>query len=189
LDVEELDLSSLSGCKKLESLYIGDLGPENPTRPYELTMPRNVPLKLVEITDCFSKDLELNVDFSFIEGIEALDSLKFRNCNLSSFDFSTIASLDRIGSIDLSENRIDHLDITPVLEKPTFTEKALGEFPFVIDPGVTIQIEKKKESEVPQILKLEDRVIEDHDGHFAIEYEFGHQWLKILLETHPVEWI
>ena len=45
------------------------------------------------------------------------------------------------------------------------------------------------ENDLPRILKQPDKVIDDHDGEFAIEYEFGHQWLQKLLDSHTVEWI
>ncbi|MHA2200446.1 MAG: hypothetical protein ACXABN_11235 [Candidatus Thorarchaeota archaeon] len=189
LDVSELDLSPLSGCEKLESIYLGDLGPENPTKPYVLTLPRNIPLKILEVSECYSEELELEFDFSFIQDIKSLDSLKLKNCNLSYFDFNSISSLERLGSINLSENKITHLDITPMIGIPTFTKKALGNSPFVIDHNVVIKIEKKKQDEVSKLLEMPDVVVEDHDGSFAIEYEFGHQWLKTLLEKHTVEWI
>ena len=187
LDVSELDLTPLSGCESLESIYLSDLGPENPTKPYKLTIPRNIPLKILEVSECYSEELVLEIDFSFVQDIKSLDSLSLKNCNLTSFDFSSISPLERIGRIDLSENNITHLDITPILETPTFTEKALGEPAFVIAPDVIIQIEKEKEEEIPKILERPDAVAKDHDGCFAIEYEFGHQWLKKLLDNHTLE--
>jgi len=189
LDVSELDLTALSGCKNLESVYMGDIGPENPTKPYKITLPKQVPLKVLEISECYSDDLKLEIDFSFVEGLDSLDSLCLANCNLTSFDFSAISSLKRIGKIDLSNNKITHLDITPIRETLMFTEKALGENPFVIDEEVIIQIGKNKERELQEINSRPDRVIEDHDGHFAIEYEFGHQWIRKLFANHSVEWI
>lgn len=189
LGVLELDLTALSGCKNLESVYMGDIGPENPTKPYKVTLPKQVPLKVLEISECYSDDLKLEIDFSFLEGLDSLDSLCLANCNLTSFDFSAISSLKRIGRIDLSNNKITHLDITPISEISMFTEKALGESPFVIDEEVIIQIAKNKERELQEINSRPDRVIEDHDGHFAIEYEFGHQWIRKLFANHTVEWI
>ncbi|MHA2116507.1 MAG: hypothetical protein ACXABM_13495 [Candidatus Thorarchaeota archaeon] len=189
LDVSELDLSSLSGCKNLESIYLGDMGQETPTKPYVLTLPRNIPLKILEVSECYSDDLKLEIDFSFIQDIKSLDSLILKNCNLTSFDFNAILSLERLGSINLTENKITHLDISPIIGIPTFTKKALGTPPFVIDPDVVIQIDKSKQEDVSKILEKIDIVIEDHEGSFAIEYEFGHQWLKALLETHSVDWI
>lgn len=189
LDVSELDLSALTGCKQLESIYLGDLGPENPTKPYKITLPKHVPLKILEISECFSDDLELEIDFSFLEGVVSLDSLSLVNCNLTSFDFSVLSSLKRIGRLDLSNNKITHLDITPILEIPTFTEKALNEPSFVIDSEVIIQIAKNKENAVKKIISRPDRVVEDHDGSFAIEYEFGHQWIRKLVDTHSIDWI
>lgn len=188
-DVSELDLTPLSGCEELESIYLSDMGPEDPIESYKLTIPRNIPLKILEVSECYSEELALDVDFSFVQDIKSLDSLSLKNCNLTSFDFCSISPLERIGSIDLSENKITHMDITPILETPTFTEKALGRQAFVIDPDVIIQIEKKKQEEIPRILEQPDTVVESHDGSFAIEYEFGHQWLKKLLDTHSVEWI
>ncbi|MHA1615631.1 MAG: hypothetical protein ACTSYJ_12360 [Candidatus Thorarchaeota archaeon] len=189
LDVSEIDLTALSGCKNLESVYMGDIGPENPTKPFKVTLPKQVPLKVLEISECYSDDLKLEIDFSFVEGLDSLDSLCLANCNLTSFDFSAISSLKRIGKIDLSNNKITHLDITPIRETLMFTEKALGENPFVIDEEVIIQIGKNKERELQEINSRLDRVIEDHDGHFAIEYEFGHQWIRKLFANHSVEWI
>jgi len=189
LDISEIDLSALSGCKNLESIYMGDIGPENPTKPYKVTLPKQVPLKVLEISECYSNNLILQIDFSFLEGLDSLDSLCLANCNLTSFDFNAISSLKRIGKIDLSNNKITHLDITPIREILMFTEKALGETPFVIDEEVIIQIAKNKERELQEINSRPDRVIEDHDGHFAIEYEFGHQWIRKLFSNHSVEWI
>lgn len=188
LDVEELDLSPLSGCEKLESIYLGDLGPENPTKPYKLTMPRDIPLKILEISECYSDELEIAMDFSFIQDIKSLDSLKLRNCNLTSFDFRQLTTLERIGSIDLTENRITHLDISPILTTPTFTEKALGEKPFMIDNEVIIQIKKEMRNEVPRLLEHEDRIVVEHEGSYAIKYEFGHGWLGELLDNHRIDW-
>ncbi|MCK5389211.1 MAG: hypothetical protein KAJ36_01895, partial [Candidatus Thorarchaeota archaeon] len=142
LDISELDLTALSGCKNLESIYMGDIGPENPTKPYKVTLPKHIPMKVLEISECYSDDLKLEIDFSFLEGLDSLDSLCLANCNLTSFDFRGISSLKRIGKIDLSNNKITHLDITPIREIPMFTEKALGESPFVIDEEVIIQIAK-----------------------------------------------
>ncbi|MGY5863596.1 MAG: hypothetical protein RTV41_03270 [Candidatus Thorarchaeota archaeon] len=189
LDISELDISPLSGCKKLESIYIGDLGPETPTKPYRIELPRDIPLKILEVSECYSDELKLDIDFSFIQDIRSLDSLKLVNCNLTSFDFKTISSLERLGSINLSENKITHLDITPIIGIPTFTEKTLGDPPFVIDPDVIIQIEKNRREDVSKILEMPDAVVEDHEGIFAIENEFGHQWLKTLLCKHTVDWI
>jgi hypothetical protein len=189
LDVPELNLSALTGCKKLESIYLGDLGQQNPTKPYRLILPRNVPLKVLEISECYSEDLELEIDFAFVQDIESIDSLVLKNCNLTSFDFGVVSSLKRIGKIDLSENKITHLDVTPILEIPTYTETALGEPPFVIDSEVIIQIEKKRERDIPKIVAQPDAIIEDHEGHYAIAYEFGYQWLKKLLDTHTIDWI
>ncbi|MCK4566710.1 MAG: hypothetical protein KAU48_05305, partial [Candidatus Thorarchaeota archaeon] len=104
-------------------------------------------------------------------------------------DFSAISSLKRIGKIDLSNNKITHLDITPIRDIPMFTEKALGEAPLVIDEDVVIQIAKNKMNEIEEINSRPDRVVEDHDGHLAIEYEFGHQWIRKLFANHSVEWI
>ncbi len=189
LDVSEIDLSALIGCKNFESVYMGDIGPENPTKPYKVTLPKQVPLKVLEISECYSDDLKLEIDFSFVKGLDSLDSLCLANCNLTSFDFNAISSLKRIGKIDLSNNKITHLDITPIREVPMFTEKALGKTPFAIDEEVIIQIAKNKERELQEINSRPDRVIEDHDGHFAIEYEFGHQWIRKLFANHSVEWI
>jgi hypothetical protein len=110
-------------------------------------------------------------------------------CNLETFDFRVLSSLERLGSIDLSQNSITHLDLTPILETPMFTEKALGEPAFIIDLDVTIQISKEKKSDLEKILARPDKVVDEHKGSYAIEYEFGHQWLKNLLDTHSVEWI
>jgi len=189
LDTPELDLSALSGCKGLTSIYLGDMGPETPTEPYRITLPRDIPLKVLEMSECYGDDTVLEIDFSIMQDIIAMDSLKLTDCNLTSFDLKALDPLARIGRIDLSENKISHLDITPILEKPTFTEQALGEAAFVLDADVIIQIDKKMENELPRILKQPDKVIDDHDGEFAIEYEFGHQWLQKLLDSHTVEWI
>ncbi len=189
LDVSEIDLTALSGCKNLESVYMGDIGPENPTKSYKVTLPKQVPLKVLEISECYSDNLKLEIDFSFVDGLDSLDSLCLVNCNLTSFDFSAISSLKRIGKIDLSNNKITHLDITPIREIPMFTEKALGETPFVIDEDVIVQIAKNNERELQEINSRPDKVVIDHDGHFAIEYEFGHQWIRKLFANHSVEWI
>jgi len=189
LDVSEIDLTALSGCKNLESVYMGDIGPENPTKPYKVTLPKQVPLKVIEISECYSDNLKLEIDFSVLEGLDSIDSLCLANCNLTSFDFTAMSSLKRIGKIDLSNNKITHLDITPIREIPMFTEKALGETPFVIDEDVIIQIAKNKERDLQEISSRPDRVVEDHDGHFAIEYEFGHQWIRKLFANRTVEWI
>ncbi|TFG30518.1 hypothetical protein EU527_14390 [Candidatus Thorarchaeota archaeon] len=189
LDMPELDLSDLSGCPNLESLYFGELGQENPTRPFSIKLPRDVPLKIIEVSDFFSEDVEFQVDFDFLKDTESIDSLSLRNCNLTSFDFSKLSSLKRIGRIDLSENKITHLNITPILDIPTFTENALGEPTCIIDPDVIIQIEKKRQDDIPTILSKKDRIVEDHKGSYAIDYEFGHQWLRKILDTHSVEWI
>ncbi|MHA1637658.1 MAG: hypothetical protein ACTSUO_00025 [Candidatus Thorarchaeota archaeon] len=189
LDISELDLNVLSGCKNLTSIFMGDMGPETPTQPYRIKLPRDIPLKVLEMKECYSADLVLEIDFSLLQDLIAIDSLSLTDCNLRSFDFEVLRSLERIGSIDLSENRITHLNITPILEKPMFTERALGRPPFVLDEGVTIQIDKKMESELPMILKQPDSVVDDHDGEFAIEYEFGHQWVQKLMDSHSVEWI
>ncbi len=189
LDVSEIDLTALSGCKNLESVYMGDIGPENPTKSYKVTLPKQVPLKVLEISECYSDNLKLEIDFSFVEVLDSLDSLCLVNCNLTSFDFSAMSSLKRIGKIDLSNNKITHLDITPIREIPMFTEKALGETPFVIDEDVIVQIAKNNERELQEINSRPDKVVKDHDGHFAIEYEFGHQWIRKLFANHSVEWI
>ena len=189
LDVSEIDLTALSGCEKFESVYMGDIGPENPTKLYKVVLPKQVPLKILEISECFSDELELEIDFSFLEGLVSLDSLSLVNCNLSSFDLSAISSLKRIGKIDLSNNKITHLDITPILEMPMFTEKALGEPPFVVDEDLVIQIAKSKEQEAIEIIGRPDKVIEDHEGAFAVDPEFGHKWLKNFIDSHTVEWI
>ncbi len=189
LDMSELDLSVLSGCKNLTSIYLGDIGPETPTKPYCITLPRDIPLKVFEITSCYSADLVLEIDFSLMQDLTAMDRVALIDCNLTSFDLNVLRPLTRIGSIDLSENRISHLDITPILEKPMFTEQTLGESPFVLDANVIIQIDKKMKPELPRILKQSDTVIDVHDGEFAIEPEFGHQWLQKLLDSHTIEWI
>lgn len=188
LDVSEMDLTALSGSEKLESIYMGDLGPENPTKPYKIILPKHVPLKILEIAECYSEDLEVDIDFSFLDNLASLDSLGLVNCNLTSFDFSAISSLKRIGKIDLSDNRITHLDITPILEMPMFTEKSLGEQPFVVDEDVVIQIAKNREQESNEIIGRPDKLIEDHDGSFAVDPEFGHKWLKNLIDSHTIEW-
>jgi hypothetical protein len=189
LDVSDIDLTQLSECKKLEILNMGDLGPENPSAPYRITLPKNPSLKVIEISECFSEDLQVEIDFSFLKSLESLDSFSLVNCNLTSFDFSTISSLKRIGKIDLTSNKITHLDITPIIDMPMFTEKALGEPPFVVDENVIIQIAKNREQDVIDIIGQSDRIVDDHKGSFAIEYEFGHKWLKNLLDTNKVEWI
>ena len=189
LDVSEIDLTALSGCEKLESVYMGDIGPENPTKPYKVTLPKQVPLKILEISECFSDELELEIDFSFLEGFVSLDSLSLVNCNLTSFDLNAISSLKRIGKIDLSNNKITHLDLTPILEMPMFTENALGEPPFLIDEDVVIQIAKNNEQDAIEIIGRPDKVIEDHDGSFAVDPEFGHKWVKHVIDSHTVEWI
>lgn len=189
LDMPGIDLSVLSGCKKLKSIYMGDMGPETPTQPYKITLPRDIPLKVLEVKECCSDDLILEIDFSLMQDLIAIDQLTLTGCNLHSFDFDVLKPLARIGRIDFSENKISYLDITPILEKPMFTERALGGPPFALDATVTIQIDKNMESELSRILDQPDRVIDDHDGEFAIEYEFGHQWLQKLLDSHSVEWI
>jgi len=189
LDIAELDLSVLSGCEKLTSIYLGDMGPETPTQPYRITLPRDIPLSVLEMSECYSDAIVLEIDFSNIQDLTAMDSFALTDCNLTSFDFNALGPLARIGKIDLSENKISHLDITPILEKPMFTERTLGEPSFVLDTDVVIQIDKKMEKELPRILKQPDRVIDDHDGEFALDPEFGHQWLQKLLDTHSVEWI
>jgi len=189
LDVSDIDLTGLSGCEKFESIYMGDIGPENPTKPYKITLPKQVPLKILEISECFSDELEVEVDFSFLEGLISLDSLCLINCYLTSFDFSAIASLKRIGKIDLSSNKITHVDITPILEMPMFTEKALGEPPFLVDEDVVIQIAKSREQDAIDIIGRPDKLIEDHVGSFAVDPEFGHKWLKNLIDSHTIEWV
>lgn len=189
LNVSELDLTALSGCKNLESIYMGDIGPENPTKPYKVTLPNHIPLKVLEISECYSDDLKLDIDFSFLEGLDSLDSLCLANCNLTSFDFRATSSLKRIGKVDLSNNKITHLDITPILEIPMLTEKALGEPIFVVDEDVVIQIAKSKEQEAIEIIGRPDKVIEDHRGSFAVDPEFGHKWVKHIIDSHKVEWI
>lgn len=189
LDVPEFDLSALSSCVKLDSIFLGDIGPETPTKPFRIILPKKAPIKLFEASECYSEDLEIEIDFSFLEGKESMDSLGLVNCNLTSFDLSVLSTLKRLGKIDLSNNKITHLDITPILEILMFTEKALGEPPFVIDQDVAIQIAKKREEDVIQIIGQPDKVIEDHKGHFAINPEFGHKWLKNLIDTNRVEWI
>ncbi|MHA1908157.1 MAG: hypothetical protein ACW98Y_12735 [Candidatus Thorarchaeota archaeon] len=189
LDNLELDLSILSGCKKLTSIYLGDMGPETPTQPYRITLPRNIPLKVFEIISCYSADVELEIDFSIMQDLTSIDSLSLTDCNLTSFDFDILKPLERIGSINLTENRISHLDISPILEKPMFTERALFRPPFVLDANVIIQIDKKMEEEIPRILKQPDTMIDDHEGEFAVNPEFGHQWLQKLLDAHTIEWI
>jgi hypothetical protein len=131
----------------------------------------------------------LEIDFSFLKGVKSLDSFRLVNCNLTAFDFRVLSSLKRIGSIDLSQNRITHLEITPILETPMFTQKALGESPFVIDPEVVLQIERKSEDRISEILARPDKIVDEHQGSYAIEYEFGHQWLKELLDNHKFELI
>jgi hypothetical protein len=189
LDIPELNLSSLKSCKNLESIYLGDLGTEVPTEPYRITLPKEAPIKIFEVAECYSENLLVEMDYTFLEGKDSLDSFALINCNLTSFDLTNLSSLKRIGKIDLSNNKISHLDITPILEMPMFTEKALGEPPFVIDEDVVIRITKSREQDIIDIISRSDRVVEDHDGSFAIEYEFGHEWLKNLIESHTVEWV
>ena len=189
LDIPEIDLTSLSSCKNLESIYMGDLGQENPTYPYKITLPKNSSLKIIEFSECYSEELKVDIDYTFLEGLESLDSLALVNCNLISFDFNQIASLKRIGKIDLTNNKITHLDLTPIIATPMFTERALGEPPFSIDEEVIIQIAKSKEREVIAQFGKPDEIVEDHEGSFAIEYEFGHKWLKNAIDSHEVEWI
>jgi hypothetical protein len=189
LDIPELDLSALSRCIKLESIYLGDIGPETPTKSYRITLPKNAPIKLFEVSESYSEELEIEVDFSFLEGKESMDSLGLVNCNLTSFDLGVLSTLKRLGKLDLSNNKFTHLDITPILELPMFTEKALGEPPFAVDEDVTIQISKSREKDAIQIIRRPDKIVEEHDGHFAIEPEFGHKWLKNLIDTNRVEWI
>ncbi|MGY5859212.1 MAG: hypothetical protein RTU63_07575 [Candidatus Thorarchaeota archaeon] len=189
LDVPEFNLSALSSCTELGSIYLGDIGPETPTKPYRIILPKKAPIKLFEASECYSEDLEIEIDFSFLEGTESMDSLDLVNCNLTSFDLSVLSTLKRLGKLDLSNNKITHLDITPILEMPMFTEKALGEPPFVVDSDVIIQIAKSKEKDAIKIIKQPDKVIDDHKGHFAIEPEFGHKWLKNLIDSQTVEWI
>ncbi len=188
-DIPELDLSPLDGCKDLESMYLGDLGPEKPVKPYRITPPKNAPIKILEVSECYSDELVVEVDYTFLEGKDSLDSFALINCNLTSFDLTNLTSLKRIGKIDLSNNKITQLDITPILEMPMFTEKALGEPPFVVDEDVIILISKNREQDIIDIISRSDKVVEDHDGSFAIEYEFGHEWLKNLIESHTVEWV
>ncbi len=189
LDNSELDLSVLSGCKTLTSIYLGDLGPENPTKPYLVTLPKDIPLKVFQINGCYSSEIDLNIDFSIFQNLEAIDRLELTDCQLKSFDLNVLSPLSRIGSINLSKNNIGHLDISGILEKPMFTEQALGEPPFLLDSNVILEIPKKMKDEIPNILGIPDREFEEHDGEFAIDPEFGHQWLKKLLDDHPVEWI
>ncbi|MHA1134960.1 MAG: hypothetical protein ACTSSE_00575 [Candidatus Thorarchaeota archaeon] len=189
LNIPELDLTSLSDCPLLESIYLGDMGPETPTKPYRITLPQKAPIKILEVSECFSEELELEIDFTFLKGKESFDSLSLVNCNLTSFDFNVLTPLQRIGKIDLTNNKITHLDITPILEMPMFTEKALGEAPFVVDEDVVIQISKSREQDAIEIIGRHDKVIDNHEGSFAIEYEFGHKWLKNLIDSHTVEWI
>jgi hypothetical protein len=165
------------------------MGPETPTKSYKITLPIDAPISIFEASECFSDDLKLEIDFTFLENKESLDSLSLVNCNLTSFDFGVLTPLKRIGKIDLSNNKITHLDITPILEMPMFTEKTLGEPPFVIDPDVIIQIAKNREQAAIDIIGQPDRIIEDHVGSFALDPEFGHKWLKNLIDTYDVEWV
>ena len=190
LDLEELDLSPLSGTKVLESIFIGDFG-KNIDEPqtFSITLPKNIPLKLLNISEAINTKLQVEIDFSFLEGLQAMDEISLRNCNFVTFDLSNLTALERIGRIDLTNNPMTHLDITPLIEMPMYTEKALGETPFVIDESVVIQIEKSRKEDIERILELPDVILDYHDGHFAIEYEFGHQWLKTLMTEHEIQWI
>jgi hypothetical protein len=40
-----------------------------------------------------------------------------------------------------------------------------------------------------EISQRTNKTIEDHDGSFAIESEFGYEWLKRLIHSIIVEWI
>jgi len=81
------------------------------------------------------------------------------------------------------------LDVTPILTMPMFTEEALGEPPFVVDEDVVIQIAKSREQDAIDIIGCPNKIIDGYDGSFAIEYEFGHKWLKNIIDSHSIEWI
>ncbi|MBD3407351.1 MAG: hypothetical protein GF411_14635 [Candidatus Lokiarchaeota archaeon] len=188
LDVDNLDLSRLSGSG-IKSLHINDLGKQYPTQPYIIKMPRNIPLSEFVVSQCYSPELKVEIDFSWIEDVEAIDNLTLSQCNLSSFDLNVLSPLRRIGSIDLTENEFTHLDITPILDKPMFTEKTFTESVFKVDENVMIQIDKTKQDEIDSLIAKEDTMIEEHQGYLTVLPEFGHHWLEDLIEKHDVEWI
>ncbi|TXT54561.1 MAG: hypothetical protein BAJATHORv1_60057 [Candidatus Thorarchaeota archaeon] len=188
LDVKGLDLSGLSGSN-LQSLHINDVGQQYPEEPYKIVIPQDTPLSEVVVSDCYSPDLKLDIDYSWLEEKIALDHIAIINCNLTSFDLQVLSSLERIGKIDLTGNQITHLDITSIIEIPMFTENTLGESAFNIDENVVIQISVKKQDTIKSIIQKPDKVIEEHKGYFSVIPEFGHKWLKKLIDKHDLEWI
>ncbi|MHA2424661.1 MAG: hypothetical protein ACXAEF_07720 [Candidatus Thorarchaeota archaeon] len=190
LDFETLDLSPLSETKELESIFICDFGREiDGPQKFEIIPPKNVPLKLLNIQDAVNEKLELVIDWSFLDSREAMDEITIKNCSINTFDLTNLTALERLGNLDLTDNSIEQLNITPIITMPMFTEKALGRVPMALDDSVTLQIDKTREQDIEKILELPDVILDYHDGHYAIEYEFGHQWLRKLMQEHKVEWI
>jgi hypothetical protein len=189
LELPNLDLSPLSnGPNRLESIYLGNLGQEGSDADFQLILPSGIPLKLLEVTDFIGNAGKLSINYSFLKGRESIDNLTLLNCGLLTFDMKVLAHLKRIGSLNLTENRIQRLDITPIIDIPMFTEAAFGEEVFAVDPEVIIEISRNRKNDVNTLTSREAALVPDHDGHFAIEYEFSHEWLEKLLSDHSVEW-
>ncbi|MFW9920331.1 MAG: hypothetical protein ACFFED_12080, partial [Candidatus Thorarchaeota archaeon] len=185
-----LDLSQLSGASMLRSIFIGDLGREvEEKQKIRIVLPKNTHLRSLQISNPVNSFVTPDVDFSFCQSTKVMDDISLTGCNLRDFDLEPLTALERIGRIDLRQNSISRLNLTPLLEMPMLSMNNLGSQPFQIDNTVVLQIDSSRKKEIEGILEIPDYTNEDHFGDYPIEYVFGHQWLGSLLSKHSIEWI
>ena len=125
----------------------------------------------------------MEIDFSILNGLHFLDMLFMRNLNLEILDLSFLSNVDLLGQIDLSENKISALDVTPIMEKRMNMEYGL-----ILDEGTKILIKGKSEEEVQEILEKPDQTERILYMGREVESIFSYGWLRKITEEHDIEW-
>ncbi len=179
-----IDLSALSGCPKLSSIEIMYFGRDawEDIGVFEIHLPQDIPLACLSIAG-FLEEQEPDIDFTVLKMQSHIEMLSLLNIGLTTFDLSLLEHAERIGQIDLFENELTEVDITPILEKPM----CIYVIAFGIDSDVKVIIRSTREK-VEELIRRPDEKVITQTKHGPSENMFGYSWLQYVLDNHIVEW-
>lgn len=180
-----IDLSALSGCPKLSSIEIMYFGRDawEDIDVFEIRLPQDIPLDSLSIAG-FLEGQEPAIDFTVLRTQSHIEMLSLLNIGLTSFDLTLLEHAERLGQIDLLDNELTEVDITPILGKPMCIYHGIA---FSIDSDVKVIIRSTREK-VQELIRRPDEKVITQTKHGPSENMFGYSWLQYVLDNHIIEW-